>query len=209
MEQFPERAQSWAEASSSFLPHTPETFSVGFEPFLKTIQIKCGCPWMFRWKSFLPLRWMFGFLKCTSVPGQWWVSWLVCFLMVSYPQMFHVKSQILHFNVTKVFSGLEVFGLWGSQTEFAKFLKKNFRTFFFFFFWSRSFIDPFSCVCVCVCLNCSSCWRVFFVFFLREHTFWLKYSFFFFSNLFYWIILKQSVRITRAFFHLSIGVEKL
>lgn len=69
----------------------------------------------------------------------------------------------------------------------------------FFFFWSRSFIDPFSCVFVC--LNCSSCWW-FFLFFLRDHTFWLKYSFFlfFFSNLFYWIILKQSVRITPGIF---------
>lgn len=164
---------------------------------------------MFRWKSFLPLRWMFGFLKCTSVPGQWWVSWLVCFLMVSYPQMFHVKSQILHFNVTKVFSGLEVFGLWGSQTEFAKFLKKNFRTFFFFFFLIKVFYWSVQ-LCVCVCVWTVALVDVFF-FLLREHTFWLKYSFFFFffSNLFYWNILKQSVRITRAFFHLSIGVEKL
>lgn len=129
---------------------------------------------MFRWKSFLPLRWMFGFLKCTSVPGQWWVSWLVCFLMVSYPQMFHVKSQILHFNVTKVFSGLEVFGLWGIQTEFAKFLKKKFRT---FFFSDQGLLLIRSVVCLCV-------WTVAlvdgFFFFLRDHTFWLKYSFFLF-----------------------------
>lgn len=150
-------AISWASSELSrgvfLLPpaHTRDVLCGVWTFFLKTIQIKCGCPWMFRWKSFLPLRWMFGFLKCTSVPGQWWVSWLVCFLMVSYPQMFHVKSQILHFNVTKVFSGLEVFGLWGSQTEFAKFLKKNFRTFFFFFFLIKVFYWSVQlCVCVCV-----------------------------------------------------------
>lgn len=129
---------------------------------------------------------MFGFLKCTSVPGQWWVSWLVCFLMVSYPQMFHIKSQILHFNVTKVFSGPEVFGLWGIHTEFAKFLKINFRT---FFFWSRSFIDPFSCVCV---------WTVALVeFFFFKGTHFLIEVQLFFSNLFYWTIC---VRITPGIF---------
>lgn len=130
---------------------------------------------MFRWKSFLPLRWMFGFLKCTSVPGQWWVSWLVCFLMVSYPQMFHVKSQILHFNVTKVFSGLEVFGLWGSQTEFAKFLKKNFRTFFFFSDQGLLLIRS----VVCVCVWTVALVDVFFFFFKGTH-FLIEVQLFFF-----------------------------
>lgn len=68
-----------------------------------------------------------------------------------------------------------------------------------FFFSDQGLLLIRSVVCLCV-------WTVAlvdgFFFFLRDHTFWLKYSFFlfFFSNLFYWIILKQSVRITPGIF---------
>lgn len=83
----------------------------------------------------------------------------------------------------------------GSKLNSLNSWRKSSGLFFFLikvFYWSVQ-------LCVCV-------WTVAlvdgFFFFLRDHTFWLKYSFFlfFFSNLFYWIILKQSVRITPGIF---------